>query len=58
MDNTTEIILKKLESKKSDCIAFSKKNKDRGNDDLYQYYEGALWAINYSIKLISEESNC
>ena len=56
MEKNLDVILQKLESKRSDCIAFSKKNKARKNDDLYQYYEGALWAINYSISLITENS--
>lgn len=46
----------KLESKKNDCIAFSKKHKDRKNEDLYNYYEGALWAFAYALKMV-EESN-
>ena len=56
MDTETNKILKILESKKLDCISFSKKHKDRKNEDLYQYYEGATWALEYAIKSIKEES--
>lgn len=45
-------ILEKLESKKKDCESFSKKYQNRKMEDLYQYYEGAKWAINYSIAII------
>jgi hypothetical protein len=45
-------ILEKLESKKRDCESFSKKYQTRKMEDLYQYYEGAKWAIDYSIALI------
>jgi len=44
----------KIESKKIDCQAFSKKHKKRQNEDLHQYYEGALWALTYTLKLIEE----
>lgn len=47
-----ELVKEKLQSKKNDCEAFSKKHKDRGNEDLYQYYEGALWAFKYALKII------
>jgi len=49
-------LLNKLQSKKMDCIVFSKKHKDRGNEDLYNYYEGALWAFTVSINLLSESN--
>ena len=45
-------VLEKLESKKRDCESFSKKYQTRKMEDLYQYYEGAKWAIDYSIALI------
>lgn len=45
-------ILEKLESKQRDCVSFSKKYKQREMEDLYQYYEGANWAIKYAISLI------
>ena len=47
-----ERILEKLESKQRDCISFSKKYKDREMENLYQYYEGANWAIKYAISLL------
>ena len=48
-------ILKKLESKQRDCVTFSKKYQTRKMDDLYQYYEGANWAIKYAISLIKNQ---
>lgn len=45
-------VLEKLESKKKDCESFSKKYQTRKMDDLYQYYEGAKWAIDFSIAII------
>ena len=45
----------KSKSKKADCVAFSKKHKDRNNEDLYQYYEGALWALTYTLNLLEEK---
>lgn len=50
-----EKIYEKLESKYSDCEAFSKKHKQRGNEDLFHYYEGASWALKYAITTIKEE---
>jgi len=32
-------IIEKLESKRNDCVSFSKKYKIREMDDLFQYYE-------------------
>jgi len=46
---------KQIVSKKADCVAFSKKHKDRNNEDLYQYYEGALWALTYTLNLLEEK---
>lgn len=45
-------ILEKLESKKRDCESFSKKYQTRKMEDLYQYYEGAKWAMDFSIATI------
>jgi len=45
-------ILEKLESKKKDCESFSTKYQSRKMEDLYQYYQGAKWAIDYSIAII------
>ena len=47
-------VLEKLESKKRDCESFSKKYQTRKMEDLYQYYEGAKWAIDFSIAIIKD----
>ena len=49
-------ILENLESKHRDCISFSKRHKARGNEDLFQYYEGAAWAFDYAITFIKENT--
>ncbi|MEK9993468.1 MAG: hypothetical protein VW646_01805 [Hydrogenophilales bacterium] len=49
-----EEIIQKLENKHKDCISFSKKYQTREMDDLYQYYEGAKWAIDYALTVVSE----
>jgi len=49
-----EDILEKLQSKKKDCVSFSKKYQVRNMEDLHQYYEGANWALDYAISIISE----
>ena len=46
---------KQIDSKKVDCVAFSKKHKDRKNEDLFQYYEGATWALTYVLNLLDVE---
>ncbi|HVZ62348.1 MAG TPA: hypothetical protein VG896_01535 [Candidatus Nitrosotalea sp.] len=56
MSNSIEEILKKLESKRKDCVSFSKKYEIRKMDDLRQYYEGATWAIDFAISTIKENS--
>jgi len=53
-DKKIQIIIEKLESKQRDCIAFSKKYKSRNVEDLYQYYEGAEWAIKFTLSLLKE----
>ena len=55
MDEFVKKILEILESKQRDCMTFAKKHKTRGNDELHQYYEGAEWALKYSITTIKEE---
>lgn len=50
-------IIEKLDSKHKDSISFSKKYKTRKMDDLFQYYEGASWALKYAISLLKEEKN-
>lgn len=52
MTNEIEEIIEKIESKKRDCVSFSKKYKQREMDDLYQYYEGANWALEFTLKII------
>jgi len=55
MDNEViEKIIEKLESKQRDCISFSKKYQTRKMDDLFQYYEGANWALKYALSIINE----
>lgn len=50
-----EDILEKLESKRKDCISFSKKYQTREMDELFQYYEGAKWALDYAISIVNEK---
>ena len=57
MSEAFEKILKRLESKQRDCVAFSKKYQARKMEDLYQYYEGANWAIKYAISLIKNDED-
>ena len=56
MSESLEII-KILESKRQDCISFSKKHLDRKNEDLHQYYEGAKWALDFALETIKENKN-
>ena len=56
-DEIIEKIIEKLESKQRDCIAFSKKYQSRKMDDLFQYYEGANWALKYALSTINELKN-
>jgi hypothetical protein len=49
-----EKIIEKLQSKQRDCISFSKKYQTRKMDDLYQYYEGAKWALDFAISAVNE----
>lgn len=55
MSKDLEKILEKLESKQQDCVAFSKKYQARKMDDLYQYYEGANWALKFTISLLKND---
>ena len=50
-----EKIVEKLESKQRDCLSFSKKYKTREMENLYQYYEGANWALKYAISLLKND---
>jgi len=54
IEKTLEEVITKLESKQKDCISFSKKYQTRKMDDLYQYYEGAKWALDYALSVINE----
>ena len=54
-EKEVEKIIEKLKSKKTDCESFSKKYKQREMEDLFQYYEGASWAIKFAISLFEEE---
>jgi len=51
---TIDEIIKTLESKLKDCITFSKRYKSRNVEDLYQYYQGAEWAIKFALSLLKE----
>jgi len=53
-EKTLEGIIAKLESKQKDSVRFSKKYQTRKMDDLYQYYEGAKWALDYAISVVNE----
>ena len=55
MSEDIEKMLVKLESKQRDCVSFSKKYKSRQMEDLYQYYEGANWAIKYAISILKND---
>lgn len=50
-----EKILNEIKSKQQDSIAFSKKYKSRDMEELFQYYEGAKWAFDYTLKIINEQ---
>ena len=47
-------IIKELESKHRDAIAFQKKYKTRNMLELLKYYEGAEWALSYAINLLKD----
>ena len=53
---TLHQIIEKLEAKKRDCIAFSKKYETRKMEDLRQYYEGANWALDFALSTIKGEN--
>jgi len=54
-DIQLENLLKKLESKKKDCITFSKKYEIRNMSELKQYYEGAKWAFEFVISELNDK---
>lgn len=47
-------IVATIESKQKDCISFSKKYERLKDEDLKQYYDGANWAITFTLSLIKE----
>ena len=51
-----EKIIEELKSKEKDCESFSKKYKQREMDDLFQYYEGAAWAIKFALSLFEQKN--
>ena len=53
-DEELKNIIETIESKQRDCEAFSKKYKQRNQEDLYQYYEGAGWAFKFILHLFNE----
>jgi len=54
-DKSLSKIIEMLESKRQDSISFSKKYKSRDMEELFQYYEGAKWAFDYTLKIINEQ---
>jgi hypothetical protein len=56
-DEEFSLLIEKLESKHRDCIAFSKKYETRKMEELKQYYEGAKWALEFSIAQLKELNN-
>ena len=48
-------IIELLKSKEIDCKNFSDKYKKREMEDLAQYYDGALWALKYTLSLLEEK---
>jgi len=53
-DELLEKLIEVLESKKRDCVSFSKKYETREMKELHQYYEGANWAIDFVLATIKE----
>jgi hypothetical protein len=50
-------VIEILQIKYKDCTSFSNKYKLRKMDDLFQYYEGAKWALDYALTTIKESKN-
>tara|TARA_Y100000590_G_scaffold462949_1_gene628443 strand:- start:11525 stop:11698 length:174 start_codon:yes stop_codon:yes gene_type:complete len=48
-------IIEMLKSKEIDCKNFLDKYKKREMEDLAQYYDGALWALKYTLSLLEEK---
>lgn len=53
-DDEINNIIKTLENKEKDCVSFSKKYRQRNQNDLKQYYEGANWAFKFALHVIKE----
>lgn len=56
-DDKIDDVIETLEIKYKDCTSFSNKYKLRKMDDLFQYYEGAKWALDYALATIRESKN-
>ena len=54
-DEEIKKIIKLLKSKEIDCKNFLDKYKKREMEDLAQYYDGALWALKYTLSLLEEK---
>ncbi len=50
-------ILEKIESKRKECDRFIAKYKSRGMEDLEEYYKGAKWALDYTQKIIKDQTD-
>ena len=51
-----EEIIEQKKSKEIDCKNFSEKYKKREMEEMSQYYEGALWALRYSLSLFEDKN--
>jgi hypothetical protein len=56
MSDEISEILKKIESKRKECQRFIEKYNTRGMEDLEEYYKGAKWALEYTQKIIKEQT--
>jgi len=54
-DDEINKIIELLKSKEIDCKNFLDKYKKREMEDLAQYYDGALWALKYTLSLLEEK---
>ncbi len=52
-DNFKDLI-EKLQSKKKEIDRFIEKYKTRKMNELEEYYKGASWAFEYTIKVIKD----
>jgi len=49
-------IIEKLQTKKKETERFVKKYQTRKMSDLEEYYKGANWAFDFTIKLLKESN--